>query len=71
MMPVPNDLNIQQTDRKAALAAASELETVSEAVSRKAQGQVMRQNYRPTQPDPAGPSGTKAGPVVYGGAGRR
>ena len=71
MMPVPNNLNTQQADRKAALAAASKLETVSEAVTRKAQGQATRPNYRPTPPDPTGPSGTKAGPVVYRGADRR
>ena len=71
MMPVPNDLNAQPTDRKAALAAAPHLETASDALTRKEQGQAMPPNYRPTPPDPAGPRGVKTGPVVYGGAGRR
>jgi len=71
MMPVPNDLNAQPADRKAALAVAPHLEMASDAVARKGQGQAMPPNYRPTPPDPAGPRGAKTGPVVYGGAGRR
>ena len=71
MMPVPNDLTAQLTDRKAALAAAANLESPASAAERKRRGQQAPPQYRPTPSDPAGPIGAQAGPAVYGGAGRK
>jgi reductive dehalogenase len=71
MMPVPNDLTAQLTDRKAALAAAANLESPASAAERKRRGQQAPPQYRPTPSNPAGPIGAQAGPAVYGGAGRK
>ncbi len=71
MMPVPNDLHPQPVDRKAALAAAEQLETPSQARTRKeAQGDIPA-HYRPTPPDPDGPKGPNMKPTVYGGGEER
>jgi ferredoxin len=53
MMPVPNDLTAQLTDRKAALAAAANLESPASAAERKRRGQQAPPQYRPTPSDPA------------------
>ena len=71
MMPVPNDLTAQLTDRKAALAAAANLESPASAAERKLRGQQAPPQYRPTPSDPAGPIGAQAEPAAYGGAGRK
>jgi len=71
MMPVPNDLTVQLTDRKAALAAAAHMESPSDAAERKRRGQQAPPHYKPTPSDPAGPIGAQAEPTVYGDAGRK
>jgi reductive dehalogenase len=71
MMPVPNDLTAQLTDRKAALAAAANLESPASAAERKRRGQQAPPQYRPTPSDPAGPIGAQAGPAVYRSTGRK
>ncbi|HXK53342.1 MAG TPA: reductive dehalogenase domain-containing protein [Hyphomicrobiales bacterium] len=76
MMPVPNDVDPQPVDRKAALAAASLLETPAEARARKAAGGARPAHYVPTPPAPGGPRGTAdaSGPSIYsqaGGTGRK
>ncbi|MBT58329.1 MAG: hypothetical protein CL393_02195 [Acidiferrobacteraceae bacterium] len=71
MMPVPNDLTVQLTDRKAALATAAHMESPSDAAERKRRGQQAPPHYKPTPSDPAGPIGAQAEPAVYGDAGRK
>lgn len=63
-MPVPNDLNPQAPDRKAALAAA--LETPAAAAARHARGAPAPAQYEPTPPDPDGPKGVNVRRTVYG-----
>ncbi|MDP6566861.1 MAG: hypothetical protein QF578_18680, partial [Alphaproteobacteria bacterium] len=65
--PVPNDLNPQLVDRKAAMAAAAELETPAAAAARQARGEAAPAKYAPRPPDPDGPKGVHVKPSVYGG----
>ena len=69
VMPVPNDLDPQPVDRKAAMAAAADLETPAEATARQARGEPAPAQYAPTPPDPDGPKGVNVQPMVYGGGG--
>ena len=48
VMPVPNDLNPQPTDRKAAIAAGETLETPEQAKARHAKGEAPPEHYTPT-----------------------
>ena len=66
-MPVPNDLRPQPVDRKAAMAAATELESPAAARARKAAGAPPLKLYRARPADPAGPIGEQQQPAVYGG----
>lgn len=68
VMPVPNDLRPQPVDRKAAMAAAADLETPDAARRRHARGSPPPPHYAATPPDPEGPIGEQASPPVYGGA---
>jgi ferredoxin len=66
MMPVPNDLDPQPVDRKAAMAAAELLETPIDAWIRKQRGEPAPAHYTATAPLEGGPKGgTKK--IVYGG----
>ncbi len=66
-MPVPNDLRPQAVDRKAALAAAADLETPAQAAARQAQGGPAPDHYVPRPADPDGPQGVASRPSIYGG----
>ncbi len=68
MMPVPNDLNPQPVDRKAAIASAASLERLAEAAARKSGGGAAPATYTATPADPNGPIGVEEMPAVYGGA---
>ena len=48
VMPTPNDLSPQPTDRKAAIAAGETLETPAQAKARHARGEAPPQHYTPT-----------------------
>lgn len=69
-MPVPNDLNAQPVDRKAAMAAAAALETPQSAAERRAAGRPAPAHYTATPANPDGPRGVEIKPAVYGSAGR-
>ena len=71
MMPVPNNLESQVVDRKAALAKAREIESPKSALTRKADSGDIPLNYWPTPADPGGPRGLPDQPKVYGSAERR
>ena len=71
MMPVPNNLESQVVDRKAALAKAYEIESPQSALERKAYSGNIPLNYWPTPADPGGPRGLPDQPKVYGPAERR
>ena len=71
MMPVPNNLESQVVDRKAALAKAREIESPQSALERKAYSGDIPLNYWPTPADPGGPRGLPDQPKVYGPAERR
>ncbi len=66
MMPVPNDTGPQPVERKAALAAAAELETPDEARARKARGEGPPKHYTPTPAAAGGPRGPKFDLKNYG-----
>ncbi len=68
MMPVPNDLNAQPVDRKAAMAV--KLETPATAATRQAQAGPRPDIYVPTPPLAAGPQGSDIKPTVYGSTDR-
>jgi hypothetical protein len=70
-MPVPNDLNPQPADRKAAMAAAAALESPAQAIARHAWGGPAPAQYTPTPPNAGGPRGEDIKPAVYGGGGRK
>lgn len=70
VMPVPNDLNPQPVDRKAAMASAAELESPSEAVARRSRGEPAPDHYAATPANPEGPQGVEIKPAVYGSGGR-
>ena len=65
-MPVPNDLNAQPADRKAAMAAAADLESPADALARRARGEPAPAQYQPTPAHEDGPRGARAEPSVYG-----
>ncbi|HIB81078.1 MAG TPA: Fe-S protein [Gammaproteobacteria bacterium] len=71
MMPVPNNLESQVVDRKAALAKACEIESPTSALERKADSGDIPLNYWPTPADPDGPRGLPDQPKVYGSAERK
>ena len=71
MMPVPNNLESQVVDRKAALAKAREIESPKSALTRKADSGDIPLNYWPTPADPGGARGLPDQPKVYGSAERR
>jgi len=71
MMPVPNDLDPQPVDRKAALAMAARLETPARAAARKARGEPAPGMYTATPPDVAGPHGGQRQTAAYGSGGRK
>lgn len=68
MMPVPNDLNAQPVDRKAAMAMGEVLESPITAAIRAGRGQPAPGHNAPTPPDPNGPKGQDIKPTVYGTA---
>ena len=69
VMPVPNDLNPQPTDRKAAIAAGETLETPAQARARHARGEAPPEHYTPTPASADGTQGEEAIPSVYGSKG--
>ncbi|MDP7548294.1 MAG: hypothetical protein QGF20_13470, partial [Alphaproteobacteria bacterium] len=69
MMPVPNDLDAQPVDRKAAMAVGEILESPITAAIRAARGGAPPRYNIPTPPDPGGPKGARTQPTVYGNAG--
>ena len=66
MMPVPNDTGPQPVERKAALAAAAQLETPDGARARKARGEGPPTHYTPTPAAEGGPRGPKFDLKNYG-----
>jgi ferredoxin len=66
MMPVPNDLNTQTADRKAAMAIGAVFESPVIAAIRANRGKAAPEYNRPTSPHPEGPTGQGRGPAVYG-----
>ncbi|MBT4688319.1 MAG: Fe-S protein [Rhodospirillaceae bacterium] len=69
MMPVPNDLTPQPTDRKAAMAIGEVMESPITAAIRVGRGAAMPEYNIPTPPDPDGPKGigdTAAKLATYG-----
>ena len=72
MMPVPNDLEAQPVDRKAATAAAELLETPAEAQARIASGGQKPAHYTPTPPAKGKKKGAEFDLANYGsGTGRK
>lgn len=69
MMPVPNDLEAQPVDRKAAVAAGEILESPITAAIRAARGEARPPGYVPTPGDPNGPRGQDVKPSVYDNVG--
>ncbi|MEJ2120717.1 MAG: reductive dehalogenase domain-containing protein [Alphaproteobacteria bacterium] len=69
MMPVPNDLEAQPVDRKAAMAAMALVETPDEARARTAAGGPAPAHYTPTPPREGAKGGTKVDLANYGKAG--
>jgi len=67
MMPVPNDLEAQPVDRKAATAAKAILETPVAARARKAAGGPAPAHYTPTPPHTEGKKGADFDLANYGG----
>jgi len=68
-MPVPNDLEVQPVDRKAATAAVSLSETPGEARARKAAGGPMPAHYAPTPPREGANKGAEFDLANYGKTG--
>jgi hypothetical protein len=66
---VPNDLEAQPVDRKAATAAMALVETPDEARARKAAGGPPPAHYTPTPPREGVKGGTKVDLANYGKAG--
>ena len=69
MMPVPNDLEAQPVDRKAATAAISLIETPAEARARKAAGGPAPAHYTPTPAREGSKKGAAFDLANYGKAG--
>ncbi len=66
MMPVPNDLDAQPVDRKAAMAIGEILESPVAAAIRANRGKAAPDYNIATPPDPGGPKGRDVKPAVYG-----
>ena len=67
MMPVPNDLEAQVVDRKAAMAMGVVLESPITAAIRAGRGEAMPSYNRPTPAHGEGPRGRPQNPSIYGG----
>ncbi|MFP6705097.1 MAG: hypothetical protein VCE75_03485, partial [Alphaproteobacteria bacterium] len=68
MMPVPNDLEAQPVDRKAALTMGEVLESPISAAIRAGRGEAAPGYNIPTPPQAGGPTGRDVPPAVYGHA---
>ncbi len=66
MMPVPNNLNSQPVDRKAAVAMGQVLESPIAAAIRANRGEPAPKFNTPTPADPGGVMGEDVKPAVYG-----
>jgi ferredoxin len=71
MMPVPNDLEAQPVDRKAATAAMALVETPEQARARKAAGGPAPAHYTPTPAREGVKGGTKVDLANYGKVGAK
>lgn len=68
MMPVPNDLEAQPVDRKAAMTMGEVLESPITAAIRAGRGEAAPGYNIPTPPQAGGPTGRDVPPAVYGNA---
>ena len=68
MMPVPNDLEAQPVDRKAAMTMGEVLESPITAAIRAGRGEAAPDYNIPTPPQAGGPTGRDVPPAVYGNA---
>ena len=68
MMPVPNDLEAQPVDRKAAMTMGEVLESPITAAIRAGRGEAAPGYNIPTPPQAGGPTGRDVPPAVYGHA---